>query len=205
LDLSSNKLSGDLRALRPLKLLRHLNVAHNALTSDAGLAGLPLETVVLAHNKISRIDETGRLPALVSLDVKDNALASLAGLRFSARLLALDMRHNAVADADELAHLKGVQALQLVGNPMFRLAAFAHTATAAADRRAFTKHPSDLSALDAADAAEAEEAPATEMVQVDGAGLTEAEFRMHVLARLPTLLLLDGRVVTAEDKVRPKG
>lgn len=44
-------------------------------------------------------------------------------------------------------------------------------------------------------------AAAAGVTPLDGAGLTEEEFHLHVIARLQSLLSLDGRVVTPEDKV----
>jgi Leucine-rich repeat (LRR) protein len=81
LNLSHNKLTGNLSALRPLRLLRFLDASHNQLTSDFGIAGLPLEEVNLAENCLRVVDQVGLLPALVDLDLHNNQVASLYGLR----------------------------------------------------------------------------------------------------------------------------
>jgi Leucine-rich repeat (LRR) protein len=52
LNLSHNNLTGNLNALRPLQMLRNLDVSFNALTSDWGLAGLPIETLSLEENQV---------------------------------------------------------------------------------------------------------------------------------------------------------
>jgi Leucine-rich repeat (LRR) protein len=85
-NLSHNSLTGNsLTALRPLRLLRFLDASFNQLTSDAGLAGLPLEQLSLAENQLRALDEVGSLPALAELDLRANHVASLYGLRDAGR------------------------------------------------------------------------------------------------------------------------
>lgn len=92
------------------------------------------------------------------------------------RLLTLDFRGNAMLDVDELIHLRDVQSLRLDGNPCYALekqkalAAEAASLASAGGRRDPHAPPPD--------------------------GLTEDEFRLHVVARLQSLVALDGQVCT---------
>jgi len=88
--------------------------------------------------------------------------------------LTLDYRGNAMVDIDELIHLKDIQSLQLEGNPCYGLEKEKALAEEAA-------------ALASAGGVRDPHAPPPD-------GLTEDEFRLHVVARLQSLVSLDGQV-----------
>ena len=98
LDVSSAGLEALPQSLVTLESLESLNASSNALTSVAmvDLASLPkLRTANFAGNRVSSISAAAH--GLRSLNVSDNALTSLDGLKGSEDLVDLDASRNALA------------------------------------------------------------------------------------------------------------
>ena len=94
--------------------------------------------------------------------------------------MTLDFRDNALVDVDELIHLRDIQSLMLDGNPCYGL----EKAKALAE---------EALALAAQGGVRDPQAPPPD-------GLTADEFRLHVVARLQSLVALDGQVTSRTEK-----
>lgn len=84
LDLSSNRLGPCIlgNAISSLWRLTWLDLSSNRLTRTIGLEGAAaLQTLVLARNRLRKVENLGTLVALRRLDISDNLVPSVAELR----------------------------------------------------------------------------------------------------------------------------
>lgn len=97
-------------------MLRRLDVAHNALTSLAGVGHLPfLEELHASHNRLTDVQELDN-PALSVLDIRHNTVAGLDGVNRLPALVTLRAAKNRVADLHPL-EVRWASALPLQARP----------------------------------------------------------------------------------------
>ena len=132
--------------------LEYLSIAHNALTSTKGVHGLKITELILHHNKISSLVELETCPYLSKVD-------------FS---------YNAITGVEDLYACKGVQTINLSGNPIRKLMTL--------NGLQACKLLSELS--------------------LNATPLTKKEhYRPNVLVRLPNLTVLDEIVASSKERV----
>ena len=149
---SSNLLSMGILPASKWRFLRHLSLADNSLTSMSTSSLAPLANTLhsldLSSNLFAEIPDClasltalralnlsncmieslhslrrNPLPAITSLNLRSNRLASIAGVERLLSLERLDLRDNRVQDPTELARLTGipdVREIWVVSNPFTR-------------------------------------------------------------------------------------
>jgi Leucine-rich repeat (LRR) protein len=121
LDLSSNKLYGEIPNLSSLSNLTYLNLSNNDFTGDvwSSYSNLPnLEEIYVGHNNcnISNTDFSG-FSGLKSLDISKLNLTEIpASLGSLQKLSSLNVSNNAIVSFSNLSSLNQLQELNLANN-----------------------------------------------------------------------------------------
>ena len=109
--------------LRALPALRSIDLQHNALTElCAAQYNSALATLDLSFNRIASLERANRrLGNVHSLVLSFNCIESTSGLEKLYGLRSLDLRHNLIAEIDDITRLGALPVLEvlaLAGNPI---------------------------------------------------------------------------------------
>lgn len=198
IDVSSNCLTEVLRIADPPGSLTHADLTHNAIATLAAPPHFPaLRSLLLDHNPIASIsDLCTALPSLEHLSLSHCALPSCSGLSTMTQLRVLDLTGNAVPSLEPLARMTRLERLHCAGNAIRDLAGLEgleslRTLDLAHNQLGSHEALSSLRRLSQ-----------LSVLDVRGNDLTHvAHARLHVLFLLPQLAQLDGAPIPPQEKV----
>lgn len=123
-DLLGNPVS-ELAGLDALAALTTLNLGGGKLTSLAGLSAPALETLCIEQNAVASTEGIEPAVSLVTVQARGNKIAALTGLgEAHEKLSTLDLRDNELSTIEDLQPLEAVPALvnlDLSGNPVCKV------------------------------------------------------------------------------------
>ena len=127
IDISQNSITS-LRFIRGLPSLETINCSNNNLQVLDGLEDCPqLSGIIAADNQIATVGDLRTLSSLRSLDLRGNALTSIAALphHLPAALSSLDVANNELGNLSDLRYVSSLMELRrldLRANPLTSMA-----------------------------------------------------------------------------------
>jgi Leucine-rich repeat (LRR) protein len=173
-DLSSNCIV-QIRDLSWHRFLRHLVLDHNEIERITGLESLQyLQVLSLQHNKLTQISGLRDL-SIHTLHLDNNQITVIEELDRLPRLKTLSLANNLITRLDGLQHCTDMESCNLRANQVesIRQVEFLRDLTLC-----------------------------TCLEMTDNPLQSKEFYRRRVLVRLPRLTLLDGAIVSAEEKVK---